>query len=113
MTFWQVGNSHNSFNFRFCPKPKIQFSGDEWFEKVWAIVFAMSGMSETSTLFTFQCRVQIAELVYKVTIGDLFENFLVVVIPHCMAHCLPCNAESRSQNSYTKGRLIFLRTLFA
>jgi len=30
------------------------------FEKVWAIVFAMSGMSETSTLFTFKCRIGFA-----------------------------------------------------
>ena len=31
------------------------------FEKVWAIVFAMSGMSETSTLFTFKCRIGLEE----------------------------------------------------
>ena len=80
-----IWNSHNSFNFRFCPKQKIHFSGDELFEKVWAIVFAMSGMSETSTLFTFQCRVQITELVYKWTI-DFLQNFLSVIIPHGTAH---------------------------
>jgi len=31
------------------------------FEKVWAIVFAMSGKSETSTLFTFKCRIGLEE----------------------------------------------------
>jgi len=39
----------------------LQFSGDELFEKVWAIVFAMSGKSETSTLFIFKCRIGLAE----------------------------------------------------
>ena len=31
------------------------------FEKVWSIVFAMSEKSETSTLFTFKCRIRLAE----------------------------------------------------
>ena len=31
------------------------------FEKVWAIVFAMSGKSEISTLFTFKCRIGLEE----------------------------------------------------
>ena len=31
------------------------------FEKVWAIVFAISGMSEISTLFTFKCRIGLEE----------------------------------------------------
>ena len=31
------------------------------FEKVWAIVFAMSGKSETSVLFTFKCRIGLEE----------------------------------------------------
>ena len=65
-----MGNSHNSFNFRFCPKQKIQFSGDELFEKVWAIVFAMSGMSETSTLFTFQYRLVELEMQFRLALYD-------------------------------------------
>ena len=39
----------------------VDRSDDELFEKVWAIVFAISGMSEISTLFTFKCRIGLEE----------------------------------------------------
>ena len=48
------------------------------FEKVWAIVFAMSGMSETSTLFTFKCRIGLAEG-FPVILRTIVQTFLIEV----------------------------------
>ena len=47
-------------------------------EKVWAIVFAMSGMSETSTLFTFKCRIGLAEG-FPVILRTIVQTFLIEV----------------------------------
>ena len=74
--------------FVFAQNKKIHFSGDELLEKVWAIVFAMSGMSETSTLFTFKCHVRITELVNEVLAGDLPYNVFRIVKSHCSTQFL-------------------------
>ena len=48
------------------------------FEKVWAIVFVMSGMSETSTLFTFKCRIGLEEG-FPVILHTIVLTFLIEV----------------------------------
>ena len=48
------------------------------FEKVWAIVFAMSGKSETSILFTFKCRIRLAEGV-PVILRTIVQTFYIEV----------------------------------
>ena len=48
------------------------------FEKVWAIVFAMSGMSEISTLFTFKCRIGLEEG-FPVILRTIVQTFLIEV----------------------------------
>ena len=48
------------------------------FEKVWAIVFAMSGKSETSTLFTFKCRIGLAEG-FPVILRTIVQTFFIEV----------------------------------
>ena len=48
------------------------------FEKVWAIVFAMSRKSETSVLFTFKCRIGLAEG-FPVTLRSIVQSFFIEV----------------------------------
>jgi len=48
------------------------------FEKVWAIVFAMSGKSETSTLFTFKCRIGLEEG-FPVILRTIVQTFFIEV----------------------------------
>jgi len=66
---------------------------DELLEKVGAVVFAMSGKSVTSTLFTFKCRIGLAEgfpAILHTTVQTFFIEVRLLILDtrNCQDLCL-------------------------